>query len=458
MILIPLDFRERDGADTILDEEVFAYTAQNFTKHYMGTGTYVPSWTMAGYNSNPTLIATTAAAASILKTYKTFSVLGTETVSLDAEIAILYSNGVTMPGGTLVEFGFGLTSTSTPYDWFDGAFVRVTAQGSYLVLRNNSASDIAVSPVFMAPDGSGKNLFFQAPGRKYQYRVLLTCRSVMCFISDSTTGQEWLAAKVNCPPGYGTPIISQSAPIAFRQYQANVSLTGVTMIVGRYNVRRGGQAPLVNNAAKSVNRSSENSYSQGTYIATGSGPQGQLVTTGSIVRPAAAALSNTTQALNTLTCIHLELPTLASGTDGLLMAFQNPALPVAVAATLLPARRLRVVGVRISAFVQTLFAGGPLVKKFYIAYGSTSLSLVGVTLDTVTTKAYRRFQIDYQEAYTLNQAVSTLPVITGSTYTKFANPIYVNPGEFIALVCYGTGTVTTTGAIQRSISFDYSWE
>jgi hypothetical protein len=115
--------------------------------------------------------------------------------------------------------------------------------------------------------------------------------------------------------------------------------------------------------------------------------------------------------------------------------------------------------VRISAFVQTaLSVGGPLNKNFYIAYGSTSVSLASVATDTATTKAYRRVQIPYSEVWTAAQTVNTLPKLGGPSYFQFKNPIYVNPGEFIALVCYGTGTPITTGTIQRSIAFDYTWE
>jgi len=63
------DFRLRVSNDMILDEEDLTYTAQNFTKHYMGATTYVPTWTVLGFNGNPSSLLT-AGAAAILKTYK----------------------------------------------------------------------------------------------------------------------------------------------------------------------------------------------------------------------------------------------------------------------------------------------------------------------------------------------------------------------------------------------------
>jgi len=41
---------------------------------------------------------------------------------------------------------------------------------------------------------------------------------------------------------------------------------------------------------------------------------------------------------------------------------------------------------------------------------------------------------------------------------KFVEPIYVNPGEFVAVAKKYYGTVGTAGVIQNLITFDYGWE
>jgi hypothetical protein len=141
------------------------------------------------------------------------------------------------------------------------------------------------------------------------------------------------------------------------------------------------------------------------------------------------------------------------------MAYQNPALPTAVGATYAANRRLRIDAVNIASAVQTVFAGGPITKMFYLAYGSTSVSLAGVAADTVVTKAYRRIQLPIVQAYAATSGAGTIPSGNPSISYALQTPIFLNPGEFVALVCHNLiGTAVTTGTIQHAISFDISWE
>jgi hypothetical protein len=446
------EYRQRVETDILLDEESFVYTLQNNTKIYMTSTTYVPSWTLTGFNTNPTNLLT-AGAAALMRTYKTFTINGTETTSLDVEAAFTYGSGTTLPTNTVIEMGFGLNSTTTPYDFFDGAYLRLTPSGCYLVIRNNSGSDSAISASFYAPDGTGTTVWQPVSGRKYQFILYAMTRSVEFWISDPVTGQTWLAGDLNTPPGYGQPIVSQALPFVVRQYQASAPTIASQITVARYSIRRGGQI-IATGLGESMNRIGENINSPGTLTTTAN----QTITSGSITRPAAAAPTNTTSLLASLSGIVLETPSLASGTDGIIMSYQNPALPTAIATTYLPTRRLRIDGIRINSFVQAAITGGPFNRNWYIAYGSTSLSLAGVATDTATTKAYRRVQLELTQAYIATQGVNTLPTQNGSNYIQFANPIYVNPGEFVALVGYNTGTVASAGTLQHNISFDYTWE
>ena len=448
------EYRKRVELDVLLDEEVFSTVTQNLTKHSMTSATYVPAWTLSGFNTNPTYL-TTAGGVALLKTYKTFSIVGTETLSLDAEVSLTFSNSITMPGGTAIELGFGLNNAASPYEWFDGIYVRFTAGGVYLIMRNNSNTDTNASEVFVNPDGIGKTIWQPVAGRKYQFIIYVTVRMVRCWISDPVTGLTWLANSLLPPQGYAMLTASSSYQMVLRQYQSSSPLTGTNLTLGRYSVRRGGGQRYVSPLGRVVNRAGENINSPGTLTTTAN----QTITTGSITRPAAIALTNTTAALTSLSGIILETPSLASGTDGILLEYLNPALPTAVSTSFLPTRRLRIDGIRINAFVSTVFtAGGPMVKNFYIAIGSTSGSLAGVAADTVTTKAFRRIQIDYEEAWITAQAVNTFPTVRGSNYARFKNPLYVNPGEYVALICYCTGTPVTAGTIQRAVSFDFTWE
>jgi hypothetical protein len=444
------DYRLRTELDTILDEESFVYTAQNFTKHAMYATTYAPTWTSTGFNTNPAN-SLTAAAAAVLKTWKTFSVVGTETLSLDIEAAITFQSGVQLPANTVIEFGIGLTSNTTPYDFFDGFYFRINPTACYAVIRNNSSTDTAVSNAFKAVDGV--TTWQPVSGRKYEFILYLSTRSVLVWVNDPVLNEVWLASTLKTPSGYGAPIASPAAQVVVRQFQASAPPVASQITIGRYSVRRGGQV-IASSLGEFNTRAVENIYSQGTLTTTAN----QTITTGSVTRPTAAAPTNTTTLLASLSGIVLETGTLAVGTDGILMSFQNPVLPTATSTTYTTQRRLRIDGVRIGSSVQTAFTAGGFTKYFYLAYGSTALSLQGVATDTATTKAYRRIMLELVHAYTATQAIATLPAQIGPNYIQFKNPVFVNPGEFVALCTYHIGTAGVTGVLQHNIAFDYAWE
>jgi hypothetical protein len=128
------DFRLRVSNDVCLDEEDLTYSAQNFVKYGIWATTFVPAFTTTGLNLNSTNI-TTASAAILFRTYKTFSMEGTETLSFDMEGSL----NAALVANIAVEFGFGLTAVTAPYDVFDGVYIRMNSAGVYGVLRNNSA-------------------------------------------------------------------------------------------------------------------------------------------------------------------------------------------------------------------------------------------------------------------------------------------------------------------------------
>jgi hypothetical protein len=438
------DFRLRVANDVILDEEDLTYSAQNFTKHGMWATTFVPAWTATGFNTNPTSL-TTINAAVLFKTYKTFSMEGTETLSLD--IAGAFS--APMVANQTIEFGWGLTANTTPYDCFDGAYIRANSVGVYGVLRNNAATDTIQSAAFNDYTGAA---FLPITGRKYQFIIYLACREVEFWIQDSVAEQIWLAGSIATPPGFGAPIASQATNFFLRQLNGGVApTTPVAFQLSRYNVRRGGT-----NISTSLNvlaaRAAESIYSPGTLTTT----MNQAIATGSITRPAAAVPTNAGPGISSLGGIYVETGTLALATDAILMSYQVPALPVAVQTTYAPNRRLRIDGISIASGVTTAFATGGFQKHFYIAYGSTSASLAGVATDTVTTKAYRRIMLPIVQFYTATHAPGAPN--GASTYFAFQTPIYINPGEFVALCTFHQGVVGTVGVITHAIQFDFSWE
>ena len=440
------DYRLRVSNDLILDEEDLTYSAQNFTKHAMYATTFVPSWTVTGFSTNPTVI-TTASANILFRTYKTFSMEGTETLSLDLE----GSFSAAMVANQVIEFGFGLNAITTPYDVFDGVYYRANSTGIYGVLRNNVGTDIVQSPAFKDWLGAA---WLPVVGRKYQFILYLTPREVEFWMNDATAESgAWLAASIPTPSGYGAPVASQALPLFLRQsYAASAPATAVSFQLSRYNVRRGG-TNISTTLDVLSSRAAESIYTPGTLTVG----LNQAITTGSITRPAAAVPANTTAGIASLGGIYVETGTLALATDAVLMSYQVPALPVAVGTTYIPNRRLRIDGVSVASGVTTAFATGGFSKFFYIAYGSTAVSLAGVTADTVTTKAYRRIFTPIVQHYTATHAPGATNNASMSQF-MLPTPIFVNPGEFVALCTYHQGVVGTAGVINHAIQFHYSWE
>lgn len=444
------DYRLRVSNDIILDEEDLTYSAQNFTKHAMHATTFVPTWTPVGFNTNPTNTLTSLA-STVLRTYKTFSIEGTETLALDLEASLNIASGAAIPAQQVVEFGFGLVATgATPIDFFDGVYFRVNSSGVYGVIRNNSVTDSAIAGPFNDYTGAA---WTPISGRKYQWLVYITTRVVQFWVSDPVTEEIWLAGQIDTPPGYGQPTASQALQFVTRHYISGAATVGLNFQVSRYNVRRGGT-----NIGTTLNvlaaRAMESNLSPGTLATTAN----QTVTTGTIVKTTAAVPTNTAALLvNSLSGIVQETATLATTVDGMLMSYQNPALPTGVSATYAQGKRLRIDAINIASSVALAFTGGPISKHFYLAYGSTLVSLQGVAADTVTTKAYRRVQLPIVQYYA-SGILAGAQVPTNSSSYVLQTPIYVNPGEFIALVTFHVGTAPTVGTINHAISFDYSWE
>jgi hypothetical protein len=440
---IDLDYRQRAGGDLLLEDEQLNYTAQNFTKFAQYATTFAPTHTINGWNSNPSNL-TTAGAAVLYKTWKTFAMEGSQTLAFDIEGAFTYASGAAMASGNVIEFGWGMTAIATPYDWFDAFFIRTTNAGSVGVIRNNSNSDSAVSSVILAEDGA--TVWVPVSGRKYQFIPYITPRVCQLWINDPITETVFLAVSMPTPVGFGAPTACNALPFCFRQYQVSAPAVAAQFTLSRLSGRRGGLQTTTTLDAQGA-RALE---SAGNKIGSLGVTQIQAITTGSITRPAAAVPTNTASTLASLGGIYVETGTLAIGTDAILMSYQNPALPVAVGTTLNPNRRLRVNGVMVASGVTTAFTAGGFSKYFYLAIGSTALSLQGVAADTANTKAARRIHIPIVQHYTPTHAPGA-PNNASMTYFELPSPEYINPGEFVEIVSYHQGTAGVTGVITHAM-------
>lgn len=174
------------------------------------------------------------------------------------------------------------------------------------------------------------------------------------------------------------------------------------------------------------------------------------VTTGTLVKPSAVVPAN--DALTAGLCDSLggrSWEALAAGlaldTDGILQAFRVPVDET---------RRLKISAVKLSASVQTVLVGGPFVSEFQLAFG-----FGGSTPTLQSAGPVRRVLLpELTQVTTAAQAVSTAVSQPFGSVAELPEPIFVNPGEWVALVVNRMGTAGSSGVLAYSIQYGYSWE
>jgi hypothetical protein len=83
----------------------------------------------------------------------------------------------------------------------------------------------------------------------------------------------------------------------------------------------------------------------------------------------------------------------------------------------------------------------------------------GASFSTGTTKIRRVVLLpELTQVITAAQAVNTMISQPGGMVSMFPEPIYVNPGEFVAVAVKHIGTVMSAGTIATHIQLIYSWE
>jgi len=246
--------------------------------------------------------------------------------------------------------------------------------------------------------------------------------------------------------GAGQPFNSAALPWSVRQ--ANVGAAGGVFqtLITDYTVSLGGPV-FADDLGTTGNRT------LGSYQGLSGGTMGSLASYANNANPTAAVPTNTTAALGTgLGGQFWETDTLAVTTDGIIDSYLVPAGTTAV-----QGRRLRVTGVKIDSYVQTALTGGGYVAQWSLAFGHTALSLATAetgSFVTATAKAPRRIALGVQTVASAAAALTLLDTVQ----LTLKNPVYVNPGEYIAVVKKKVGTAPSAGVIGHLVSFDYSWE
>jgi hypothetical protein len=195
----------------------------------------------------------------------------------------------------------------------------------------------------------------------------------------------------------------------------------------------------------------------GSYQGQSGGTMGTLarvgtITTGNEANVTAAVPTTTTAALGSgLGGTFWETATLAVNTDGIIASYQVPA-----GTANLPGRRLVLRGMYLTSYIQTAITGGPFTAEWFLAFGHTAVSLG--TAEAAATKAPRRIALPFTQQIVVTQAVQTV-VAQGVTFCDFGDaPVFVNPGEFVALCTRHIGTAGTAGTIVHRWTPVFGWE
>jgi hypothetical protein len=435
VVLRPLeldaDYRARVSQDLLLDEEVFNYTAQNTGKHNLASTTMASTFTAGQWTTNSGSITTTTTGVQ-LSTYATFPVVGTTTLSMDVGVA--FSAQPTT--NTFIEWGVGVPGGATA-EPSDGVFFRVSSSGVQGICSYN-ASETSTG-VFPLSGGTGTWTYTN--NKRYQFIVYQSMVEAVFWVNDGTGAV--MLGRIPLPVGQPRMSMGGAAVGFFKHRITGGAAAGVLQaFFGAYNVRQGGV-----NYTSLPGTSGNRMF--GSYQGSSGGTMGSLAAYANSANPTAAVPTNTTAALGTgLGGQVWETDTLAVTTDGVILSYQVPA-----ATANFSGRRLVVHMVRVQSFVQTALTGGGYVASWSLAFGHTAVSLA--TAEAATTKAPRRVPLGLQ---TVASAAAALTLLQTVEMDFGDAPVFVNPGEFIAVVKKKIGTAPSAGVIAHLVTYTYGWE
>lgn len=423
------DYRLRISHETLFDFETFNYTAQNTGKHTYSNTTMTMAWTLGSVNTNSGNI-TTLNTGVIFGTYAYFPLIGASNIYCEIE-AGFSAQPVT---NTTIDFGIFQRppANTTPYAPIDGAYFRMTAAGLQGVINYNG-SETTTSVFTWVYNNS----------QKYQFIIIVNEREIEFWIDTVLYGT------LSTPVGNGQPFAASALPFSVRHAIGAGAASGVmSFLLSDYTLSMGGGL-IADQLGTIKNRIF------GSYQGLSGGPTGSLSVYANSVNPTAAVPSNTALTANLPSGLGgqaWETFSLAVNTDANILSYQVPSGSASV-----QGKRLKITAVKLSSFVQTVLAGGPCIRTFALAFGSTAVTLAQV--ETQNTKTRRIVLLpELTQFVSQSQPVSTMISQPGGCISTFGEPIYVNPGEFISTTVKHIGTVGTSGTIATNIQYVYSWE
>lgn len=421
------DYRLRVAQEMLFDSETINYTAQNTGKHKYVTTTLTNAWTVSGMVTNSGGVTTTAAGTSF-STYAEFPILGASVLYCETE----GSFSAQPASAVTIEFGLFRPGAATPFALLDGVSFRLNAAGMQGVINSNGTE--TATPAFTWTYNNNQ---------KYQFIISLQERGVEFWIDGVLYGT------IDTPTGQGQPVMSTSLPFSLRHAHAGTAGAVVSFTLNDYTISLGGP-----NIAQTASVLGQRVY--GSYQGLSGGTMGSLATYPNSTTP-------TNQTTPTNTALAANLPAglggqgsisalVAAATDVILGSYQVPAGTVNIQGRRLVLRGILVDALNLGAAVATTATA----IQWSLAFGHTSVSLA--TGEAVAAKAPRRIALGYM-TWPVGAAIGQGPQ-GGRIQMDFGDaPVFVNPGEFVALVAkFVVGTATASQTIQFSWQPTYGWE
>lgn len=446
------DYRLRASHDNLLDYDSLRTTIQNTGKHTFTFTTLAATITAAGVTTNSGAITTTTTGLTF-GTHAMFPIHPTQTTVCETSVAFTAQP----TANTIVDFGLFQRGATTAFAPLDGAYFRLTSAGLFGVINSNGSE--VTTTVF--PLGAGTGTWLYTNNTSYRFLIQTSNVSTTFWVSSNTFGSMDKLGEINTPNGLNMPFLSQSLPWSFRHAIVGGASGDATFkaIFTDYKVSTRGT--LFSDDLGTVQSRILGSYQAITGATPGALIAG-TVTSGTLVKPTAAVPANTSLVANLPSSlggrIYEQLGTgLAANVDGIFVSYTVP-----VGSSTVQGKRLKITGIKLSGMVSTVVVGGPAYTEWYIAYGHTADSLATVetaSMATATTKAPRRLMLP-ELTTNMGAAVAAGTLLPQPAYTcSFDQPIYVNPGERVALV--GNKTITTaitSGILSFMYQFVYTWE
>lgn len=432
------DYALRVGIDTLLLNATFAGSAtsanaiqQDVWKQTATTMTASAGSTVSGFLQLNASNITTVTTGIQYQTYAVYPALACYPTYYEFEARTVNGGSAS---GKVIELGLGLTTDAKTAGLLDGIAFRWTAAGEFRGVISINGVETITSALPIPTDNV-----------VHRFTITYNVDWVTFWVDNEAQ------ARLQVPSNAVGPTLQPNLPVLMRIYN-NVAPS----LAARLEV-----------ATVYVSQGSTNYQKPWAAVCSGMGQHASNVPYGTAVGettnganasalPSAAAGSNTAAMTGCTTLggfaqMNAQAGSVAAAGDMIMFSYQVPAQTATQGS-----KRLAILGVRISTVnLGAAVATTATVLLFGLAWGHTAVSLA--TADAVGAKAPRHLKVGIQSA-----AIGTA---IGQVYSpenlmmQFGTPIFVNPGEFIAVTCrFLVGTATASQVVGCSCGFDGYWE